>query len=498
MPSAQPAAAQSLQTRRAFGYVLMSAVLPGSVQLFAGSRRVGRIATRVYLAALAVVVLLALGLVVLRGATVGFLLTPAVAVFFKVALWVLFLGWVALLLDSWRLARPINLLRRPRFGLTVTTLVLALAVGAVTSVAANAFTGVANVGDLLAGGGDAEQKAGRYNVLLLGADASDDRVGLRPDSINVASVDAETGRTVLFGLPRNMQKVPFPESSPLHALYPDGFVCDDGECMLNGVYTLGVEHKDLYPDADDPGLQAVKEAVSETLGLDLNYYALVDMAGFQSLIDAMGGITLDISKDIPIGGVGSRIYGYIKAGEDVHLDGFHALWFARSRAESSDYERMARQKCVMSAMVQQLDPMTVATKFTELSEAGKNLLKTDVGRGEVYQLAELALAAKGTRIASVNFSPPLITTADPDFDLIRSTVRDKIAHAEELDEKAAAKAAAGASPSPTAGPSEAEPEGDQTAESTPKATPSASVDPEVNKDTFTDTEDLEAVCSVSS
>ncbi|HRA03803.1 MAG TPA: LCP family protein [Arachnia sp.] len=125
--------------------------------------------------------------------------------------------------------------------------------------------------------------------------------------------------------------------------------------MLNGIWTLGEEHADLYPEGQ-AGLTAMMEAVEETLGLELNYYALVDMHGFSALIDAMGGIRLDIAKPIPIGGGGSPISGYIDPGDDVLLDGYHALWFARSRAESSDYERMVRQKCVMSAMVQQLDP----------------------------------------------------------------------------------------------------------------------------------------------
>ena len=52
---------------------------------------------------------------------------------------------------------------------------------------------------------------GRYNVLLLGGDSGSDRWGLRPDSLTVASIDAETGKTMLFGLPRNMMNFPFAE-----------------------------------------------------------------------------------------------------------------------------------------------------------------------------------------------------------------------------------------------------------------------------------------------
>ena len=490
MPSALPHTAEQVQVRRAVGFVLMSALVPGSVQSFAGNQRVGRVALRVFGGVAALLVLIVIGLFAFRSFTVGLLLTPLVAATLRVLVWVLFVGWLLLLLDAWRLARPLRLGRKPRLGLTAFALVSAVIAGLVTSVAASAFTGAANLGEVLSGGGDAKAKDGRYNVLLLGADAAAHREGLRPDSINVASVDAATGRTVLFGLPRNMQRVPFPESSPLRALYPNGFVCDDGECMLNGIYTLGEEHADLYP-GQEAGLAAIKEAVSETLGLELNYYAMVDMGGFEALIDAMGGIRLDIAKPIPIGGVSTKIKGYIEPGKNVLLDGYHALWFARSRAESSDYERMVRQKCVMSAMAQQLDPMTVATKFGELSEAGGDLLRTDVGRGEAYELAELALKAKGLKVSSVNFAPPLIVSARLDFGLIRETVQKKIAQSEAKDKAKDAKGAGSAKPTEKTSAAEK-----------PASTPSSSTPSEpasqAPQEPYTETEDLDAVCTVSS
>ncbi|MDO5676982.1 MAG: LCP family protein [Propionibacteriaceae bacterium] len=502
MPSSKTERARRLQMRRAFGFVLMSAVLPGSVQSFAGHRGIGRIAGRVYLAFVALALLVMLGLLLFRGPTVGLLLNPAVAGVVRVTLWVLFIGWLALLVDAWHLASPLKLGQKARLGLTATTLALALGMGGVTTVAASGFQAAGNVGFVLQGGGDIEVKAGRYNVLLLGVDGADGRDGLRPDSINVASVDAETGRTVLFGLPRNLQKVRFPLSSPLRSLYRNGYVCENNECLLNGVYTLGVEHADLYDDGVDAGLQAMKEAVGETLGLELNYYAMIDMAGFQSLINAMGGIRLNVGKPIPMGGGGSKIHGYIEPGENVHLDGYHALWFARSRAESSDYERMVRQKCVMSAMAKQLDPGTVATKFVDLSKAGQDLLSTDVGTGEVMELAELALRAKDLKITSVNFSPPLITPADPDFTLIRSTVKDKIAESAALDE---------ANPAPTTTPANTPAPVSPAAETTGSAEPAvvesaaASESPAAGSEespaapageSVSPADDVELVCSV--
>ncbi|MCC2592350.1 LCP family protein [Tessaracoccus sp. OS52] len=422
-----------LRNRRAVGLVAMSALLPGSAQFVAGNRTLGRWIMRVWLALLAAVLVIGLGLLVLRGPTVGFLLSPALAPSLKVGAWALFAVWVLLLIDAWRLAHPPRLSRNNRLLLTLSCFSLVVAAGFGTNLMASAFTAVSNVSDVFQGGGDTEEKAGRYNVLLLGVDAARGRDGIRPDSINVASVDARTGRTVIFGLPRNLQGVPFPESSPLKELYPDGYRCEDGTCMINGVHTLGEEHADLYP-GQDAGLAATSEVVSETLGLEINYYAMVDMGGFQSLVEAMGGIRLDSNRRIPIGGGGSSVSGYIEPGEGIFLDGYHALWYARSRHDSSDYERMVRQKCVMSAMAKQLDPGLVATQFLELSEAGKNILRTDVGAGHVAELAELALRAQALDIESVDMAPPLIVTADPDFGLIRATVADAIAAAEALDE----------------------------------------------------------------
>lgn len=421
-----------LKNRRAVGLIMMSAILPGSAQYVAGHRGAGRWIMRIWAGLIGLALLAGLGLLLFRGATVGLLLSPALAPALRVAAWVVFGVWVFLLLDAWRLANPPRLARSNRLLLTVSCLGLVLAAGFATNLVASALTAVSNVSDVFQGGGDKQEKAGRYNILLLGVDGADGRDGLRPDSLNVASVDVETGRTVLFGIPRNLQGAPFPESSPLHELYPDGYRCEEGACMVNGVHTLGEEHADLYP-GQDAGLVATKEVVSETLGLEINYYAMVDMGGFQSLVEAMGGITLDSFVRVPIGGGGSSVSGYIEPGEDIHLDGYHALWYARSRHDSSDYERMVRQKCVMSAMAKQLDPGLVASRFLELSEAGKNILRTDVGAGHVAELAELALRAKDLDIVSVDMTPPLVVTADPDLELIRSTVVDTIGASEALD-----------------------------------------------------------------
>ena len=64
-------------------------------------------------------------------------------------------------------------------------------------------------------GVDPWEGVSRVNMLLLGSDAGDDRIGTRTDSMIVASINPQTGDTLLFSLPRNLENVPFPKTNPL-------------------------------------------------------------------------------------------------------------------------------------------------------------------------------------------------------------------------------------------------------------------------------------------
>ena len=72
--------------------------------------------------------------------------------------------------------------------------------------------------------------------------------------------------------------------------------------MLNAIYTYASEHRDLYPGVQNPGAQATKEAVEGATGLTINYWVLIDLKGFESLVDSVGGITMDVYRRVPIGG----------------------------------------------------------------------------------------------------------------------------------------------------------------------------------------------------
>ncbi len=434
-------AAEATRVRRGVGLLVLSALVPGSAQLAVGHRRVGLLALRIWGVLLGLLALLVVIGLVSWSALLTVVANPLVMALLIVALVGGALGWIVLFIDAWRLAYPPAMRREHRRGFAAVTAAVVLLVGSVYGFGARTMlSSTQALGAVFAGGGSGRAADGRVNVLLLGADAGQGRVGLRPDSISVASIDVRTGRTVLFSLPRNLEEVPFPDDSPMHGLYPGGFTCPDHECLLNAVYTkatdAAAQDPNLYRGVNDPGAQATKEAVEGATGLEINYYAMVDMAGFTDLIDALGGITLDIAEDVPIGGGSSPILGWIEAGERVQLDGYHALWFARSRQGSNDFERMQRQKCVFSAVLQQADPVTVVTKFEELARAGGKVVATDIPRSDVGRLSELAMKARDLPITSINFVPPLIYPGNPKYDVLRDTVKQHIETAEELDKEA--------------------------------------------------------------
>ncbi len=441
-PSAQRTAApvrlsSGVHFRRAVVLMLMTLVLPGSAQLAAGHKSTGRLALRIWFGLIATVVVL-FGLGMVFGSFVFWLLSNTLVLgVVRIVLMVMAVGWAYLFVDAWRLGDPLALRQKQRLAMVGINGVLCFSVAGALLFASH-VVGVQKdfMSAMFTDGAATEAHAGRYNVLLLGGDSGADRWGLRPDSLSVASIDAETGETVLFGLPRNMLNFPFPEGSVMDQQFPDGYDCG-APCELNSLATYAADHKDLFEGYAHPGVEATKQGVEGITGLKINYFAMVNLQGFERLVDAVGGVTLNVRDAIPIGGIGAPVTGHIKPGMRK-LNGFETLWFARSRVAADDYSRMARQKCVMNAMLQQLSPRTVVLKFDEIAKASEALITTDVPRGEVDVFMQLAVKARNAPVRTVSFVPPMISTGDPDIDKIHSVVDKAIDRSEGKVEKSKA------------------------------------------------------------
>jgi LCP family protein required for cell wall assembly len=273
------------------------------------------------------------------------------------------------------------------------------------------------------------------NVLLIGSDAGADRTGVRTDSVILASIDTHTGDAVLFGIPRNLQHVPFPPGTPMAEQYPDGFYCQDPKnpCLFNALWQYGVEHADntYYRNFKNPGLQATIDGVQGVTGLSVNEYVLLDLKGFASFINAIGGVDVTVQRPIPVAGhenaagVQVGVKEYIQPGRR-HLNGYYALWFARSRSDSSDFDRMARQRCLIGALTQQVNPVTVARSFPALAEAIRQNLSMSIRLDDLGAWVTLAERVQKGSVRSLPFVEGVISTVHPDFDKIHTLVQQAL------------------------------------------------------------------------
>jgi LCP family protein required for cell wall assembly len=338
--------------------------------------------------------------------------------------------WVVLTLDTLRLTRLVRATPKARPFIAGLAIIALVASAGAASYAAM-VTGVTRntINELFSGGEFSEPVDGQYNILLLGGDAGPDRTGMRPDSISVVSVNADSGAATMIGIPRNFERAIFSEGSPLWEPFPDGYDCGD-ECLINYLYTYGEEHPELYPnavaDGSSPGIEATKDAVSGVTGLTLQYSIVIDMQGFASLVDALGGVEIDVPRDMNIAAItATEPLFSLEAGKQ-HMDGQTALWYARSRYETTDYDRMERQRQVQQAIITQFQPANVLTKFQGIADAGVQVVNTDVPGKMLPTLLDLATQARSQPITTLELVPEVVETVYPDFDVIHALVDSTI------------------------------------------------------------------------
>lgn len=435
---------------RSMGLAAVSALLPGLAHWVAGRHRAA--VTVAALAGVLVVSVLVLGLSTSRMELLRLAVRPGWLGALIAASLALALAWVLLVTSSYRALGPERTTGVAHAGVILGLAVLSLLVAAPPlAVARYAYVQRDLITDLFPddpGGGLAAGEGGsgtpfagrdRVTILLLASDAGPDRTGVRTDSIVAASIDTRTGDMVLLSLPRNLQEVPMPPG-PLREQWPNGY-----PDLLNSLYELVTEQPALLAGARDRGAQAVKQVVSYILGIPVDYYAMVDLAGFGQFVNALGGVTVTVTERLPIGGLlgdGTRVppVGYIEPGTQK-LDGAKALWYARSRRDSTDYDRMLRQRCLIGALVRQADPVTVLRRFQELASATRRLAATDIPRSVLPDLITLGERMHGGgKIRSVAFVPPVIVTGNPNYARIRALTKAALAP----------PPAATASPKPTA------------------------------------------------
>lgn len=431
--------------RGALGLTTLGTFVPGSGFLAAGRRRLGT-------TVLAIAVIL-LGVALWYGLTqrrelLHVVVKPGQLRMIAAVMLLMLIAWVAVVIATHRMVRPLDMTGGQRFLGAAFVGFLCLVVASPFAVGARYAYVQSDLIDTIFGSEesattpvvDGENPWGddnRVNVMLLGGDGGIDREGIRTDSVIVASIDTETGDTILFSLPRNLEEVPFPEDSPLHEAYPDGFTGegDAGEWMLNAIYrNVPAQHPDVLGHTDNEGADALKLGVSGALGIDVDYYVLVNLDGFKEIVDAMGGVTVNINEPIPIGGnsdLGVPPEDYLDPGPDQHLDGFDALWYSRGRYGLDDYNRMERQRCMVDAIIEEANPANMMRRYLDIAAATKEILRTDIPKELLEHFVDLALEVKDGKVRSVVFrntydldpsDPNYFNPGDPDYEWMHDTV----------------------------------------------------------------------------
>lgn len=426
----------TVMTRRAWWLVAFNFLIPGSAQSLAGSRKLGRFGLlttlSLWLSMIAIVTTYAISptlIYTITTQTITLWVGAVILSFYAVL-------WVVLTIDTLRIVRLVRTQKsaRPKIVLLATILMFSVS-GTATYGTFLASTASGFLSSVFVAGPSTPPIDGRYNILLLGGDAGPDRSGMRPDSISVVSIDADTGAVTIIGLPRDMEDVPFTASSPLASKYPEGYGaingCEVYPCKLNSIYTeVELKTPELYPNAEKhgstPGMEGMRDAASGILGIPIQNVVLIDMQSFSTLIDALGGVNINVETRVPVGG-DENLVGvaeWIEPGMQ-NLNGYYAMWYARSRHGDDDYARMARQRQIQEAILEQANPVNVLSNFQAVAASGSRLVKTDIAQSMLGYFVNLASKSRTQPISRIEITPANgFDPDDPDFAAIHSSVQD--------------------------------------------------------------------------
>ncbi len=267
----------------------------------------------------------------------------------------------------------------------------------------------------------------RLNILLIGSDEQGG--GHNTDTLITVSIDPVTKQAVMFSLPRDTQFVPLPAGpgrSFWGRTYPN---------KINSFFVNNRRRSDLWPGNDRTrGYNALKATLGELYDLDIKYFVEVNFDGFKKVVDAVGGVTINVQ--VPVvddafpGSTGRAQRLYIPSGIQ-HMDGEQALRYARSRNTSTDFDRGARQQRVLLSLREQADPAILLPRLPELVDALKSAVRTDIPLDQIDELLGLATTVDTANIRSYVFAPPLYQRevltgywTEPYVDKIRDAIAD--------------------------------------------------------------------------
>jgi LCP family protein required for cell wall assembly len=246
---------------------------------------------------------------------------------------------------------------------------------------------------------------GKFDLLLLGSDAGPYRWSRRMDVMLLVEIDVASGKVGMIGIPRNLVNTPFPPGKARNAV-----ACGCFTDLLNALYVEATfRHPDRWPGSGTTeGIGAVRSTISELTKRPVDAVLVADLWGVIKVVDAMGGIDIDVPTRLYDPKYPDPVYGRIvldiRAGKQ-HLDGRLALAYARSRHSSSDYARMQRQQTLLLAIRDEIGPNTIVNA-PALLKAAKGFAWTDLPRESLPNLVNLFGRAQDASVKQLRIVPP--------------------------------------------------------------------------------------------
>jgi polyisoprenyl-teichoic acid--peptidoglycan teichoic acid transferase len=248
------------------------------------------------------------------------------------------------------------------------------------------------------------------NILLLGSDIRPSDPGFRTDTIMVVSINHKEGTVNMLSIPRDM------------FVYAPGW----GIVKINTVYQHG---QGDGSQGGGPGL--LKQTLLYNFGIVIHHYALIDLSNFTTIVDTIGGV--DVAVECNYTGfrlkppqLGPDDFDTYEAYVDYtdpevspgnwevytlpigihHFNGYMALWYGRFRHGSTDFERANRQQQVLRAILSQArnEGMVNVIRIPELWNQYNDLVKTDMGLGNMLEFVPIATDVETNEISSYNLA----------------------------------------------------------------------------------------------
>jgi len=233
--------------------------------------------------------------------------------------------------------------------------------------------------------------------LLLGSDKRPGQTYFRTDTIVVAAIRPTSGQVTLISVPRDLYV----------------YVPTVGMDRINTAYEYGIMHN--YPGG---GEALVKDTFLYNLGIRIDHLAIIDFDGFRRIVDTLGGVDVPVACSYTDWHLIDPSYDpenennwslYTVGPGLVHMDGDLALWYARSRLRSSDFDRGRRSQEVLRALYMRALQTDSISKIPQLYNDFNSTVITDLGLDTILQLSPLALHLKNADVRSYYIGRDYVT-----------------------------------------------------------------------------------------